>query len=410
MKFFEVEKIELETEIETSCWIRYIRSSKTVTFLQCYDGTTDMDIQLVVDKDQMIDLQRGDYIYVKAIKIKSRGTQEFELKIKQIKILSHPKHFPLAKIDSSTEFLREIPQYRTKTVDISSILKLRSKIELLISQYYDQKHFLKVTPPLITPSDCEGAGETFELDKEFFQKPAFLTVSSQMYLESLVRSFSQVYCFAPAFRADPSLSSRHLAEFWMLEVEIITDDVDEVIKESLDLIRFIGESLLLYKDLLIQIDKQLPLKIEEKIKSKFKILTYKEATSILGKPILGAKEEKELMILLDSSIVLKDFPVEFKPFYMKRDRDITKSFDILVKGVGEVVGGSLREADDQVLKQRMTDSLIKSLDWYLDIRTVDKIYTGGFGLGFERILMYYLEVDSIKEIAIFPRYYGKMQF
>ena len=301
-----------------------------------------------------------------------------------------------------------MPHFRSKIVSMACVMKLRSHIELSIAQFYSDKVFLKVTPPLITPSDCEGAGEVFYLGKDFFKKEAFLTVSSQMYLEAMVRSFSQVYCLAPAFRADPSLSPRHLAEFWMLEVELISQDISEVIQESLDLITFVGQELLKQDELLPQLDKELPTRIKLKLAETFKQLTYEQACDLLGKQIKGSKEEKELMIKLDSSIILTDFPVDQKPFYMKREGLITKSFDILVKGVGEVVGGSLREEDSTILSSRMSPSLQETLGWYLDIKKIDKIPTGGFGLGLERILMYYLELESIKDAIPFPRWLDRM--
>jgi asparaginyl-tRNA synthetase len=194
----------------------------------------------------------------------------------------------------------------------------------------------------------------------------------------------------------------------MLEAEFITDDVSEVIEESIKLIQFIGQSLLKYPDLLTQLEKDLPSRIIQKISEEFKIISYKDASLFLGKEILGSKEEKDLMEKMSSSVVLTDFPIAQKPFYMKQIGDTTKSFDILVKGVGEVVGGSLREKSSKVLKDRMTISSIQTLQWYLDMREVDEMATGGFGLGFERILMYFLELDSIKDIVPFPRWMGRM--
>lgn len=287
-------------------------------------------------------------------------------------------------------------------------MKLRSYVESQLGVYLQDKAVIKIAPPLITPSDCEGAGEVFALGKDFFKKDSFLTVSSQMYLEAMVRSFSQVYSLAPAFRADPSLSPRHLAEFWMLEAEYITEDLSEVIDSSLDLIKFIGQALLTQKTLLKQISPDLESKIEKKLKEEFKIISYEEACILLGKEITSSQEEKELMTLLDSCVVLTHFPVDQKPFYMKRVGDYTESFDILVKGVGEIVGGSLREKSSQILKERMSPSLQETLSWYLEMRDVDTITTGGFGIGFERVIMYFLEQESIKDIAPFPRWLGRM--
>ena len=408
MKLYEVEKLDYEKRLKTKAWVRYIRKSSKVVFLQCYDGTTSEDIQMVLSRDKLGDLSRGDYISVDACKVESRGTQDFELQIEEYLIVSKPEKYPIEKRDSSVETLREIPQYRTKVRKQAVVMKLRSKLERYISEYFDEKCFCKITPPLITPSDCEGAGEVFSLGDDFFKKEAYLTVSSQMYLEAMTRSFSQVYCLAPAFRADPSLSPRHLAEFWMLEVEIISKDMRKVIQESLSLIQYIGESLLKEKSLLDEIDKELYSRIEKKVKEDVRIISYKEAKDILGKEIKGSVEEKELMEILGSSIVLTDFPIEQKPFYMKREGEYTKSFDVLLRGIGEVVGGSMREESKEILSSRISKSLQDTLSWYLDMRDVDRIQTGGFGLGFDRILMYYLELDSIKESITFPRWFERL--
>lgn len=408
MKMCEVVKLELESKVQTKVWVRYVRKSSKVMFLQCFDGTTTEDIQLVVPKDVYLELTRGDYIQVKATKIASKGTQVWEILVSELIILSHPAKYPLEKRDASLETLREIPQYRTKTRKFSSIMKLKSILEFSIAKFYSEKSFTKISPPLLTPSDCEGAGEVFSVGKDFFEREAFLTVSSQMYLEAMTRSFSQVYCLAPAFRADPSLSSRHLAEFWMLEIEKTTDSLEDIISEAISLMKFIGLELLRERELLDLLDKDLASRIEAKVASEFKVISYKEASELLGKEILGSVEEKELMEKLGTGVVLTHFPAHYKPFYMLKEGDLTHSFDILAPGVGEIVGGSMREKDVSILRGRMSKELQESLAWYLDIREVDSISTGGFGLGFERILMYYLEIESIKDIATFPRWMGRM--
>lgn len=408
MKLYEVQQAKIDEIVDTQVWVRYVRKSGKVVFLQCYDGTTDEDTQFVVPKDKYLEAKRGDYLKIFGVKVTSKGTQEYEILVDKYEVVSRPEAFPLEKKDASIETLREIPHFRCKTTTSATILKLRSLVELGLSQYFDEKKITKVTPPLITPSDCEGAGETFSLGKDFFKKSAYLTVSSQMYLEAMVRSLSQVYCLAPAFRADPSLSPRHLAEFWMLEVEMISDQLEEIIQEAQELIQQIGKILLQHPQLLQHIDKGLVEKIEKKISTIYKRITYAEACTILGKEIKGSKEEKELMEKLDSSIILTHFPSDQKPFYMKTKGKETYSFDILVKGVGEVVGGSLREEDAKILEEKMTSGMKSTLDWYLAIRKVDKIPTGGFGLGLERVLMFYLEQESIKEISPFPRWFGRM--
>lgn len=408
MKMCEVVKLELETKVQTQAWVRYVRKSSKVMFLQCFDGTTVEDIQLVVPKEIYVELTRGDHIQVKATKVASKGTQVWELLVSEVTIVSHPQKYPIEKRDASLETLREIPQYRTKTRKFSSIMKLKSIIELSIAKFYSDKSFTKISPPLLTPSDCEGAGEVFSVGKDFFGREAYLTVSSQMYLEAMARSLSQVYCLAPAFRADPSLSSRHLAEFWMLEIEKTTDSLGDIIAEALSLIKFIGHELLRERELLDLLDKELAIRIEEKVASEFKVISYQAASELLGKEILGSVEEKELMEKLRTGVVLTHFPSHYKPFYMLREGDVTHSFDILAPGVGEIVGGSMREKDAGILRERMSSQFQESLAWYLDIREVDSISTGGFGLGFERILMYYLEIESIKDIATFPRWMGRM--
>lgn len=408
MKLYEVQLAKIDEAVETQAWVRYVRKSGKVVFLQCYDGTCDEDTQFVVPKEKYEEVKRGDYLKIYGVKVVSKGTQDYEILVDKAEILSRPQSFPLEKKDSSIETLREIPQFRCKTSTSSAILKLRSLVELGLSEYFATKKVTKVTPPLITPSDCEGAGETFSLDKDFFKKPAYLTVSSQMYLEAMVRSLSQVYCLAPAFRADPSLSPRHLAEFWMLEVEKISDSLEDIIQEATELIEQVGKILLAHPQLLKQIDDDLVEKITKQVKTIYKQLTYLEACEILGKEIKGSKEEKELMDKLGSSVILTHFPADQKPFYMKQKGKESFSFDILLQGVGEVVGGSLREEDSQILEGKMTESMKSTLDWYLEIRQVDKIPTGGFGLGLERILMFYLHQESIKEISPFPRWFGRM--
>jgi len=409
-KLKELKELEYEQEVVIRGWVRFIRKAKDIAFLHLFDGSTVKDIQVVISKEQRSLVARGAYLEIFGSKIKSKGSgQDFEVYTKELKVLSSSQEYPIQKkIGEDKDYLRTIPQYRTKTKKMMAITYLRSFIEMKIQHYYLEKSTMKITPPLITPSDCEGAGEVFSLGEDFFKKSSFLTVSSQLYLESMVRSFSEVYCLAPAFRADPSLSPRHLSEFWMLEYETLTDSLDEVIQEATALIEFIGQSLLAEDSYLDLIDKGLKDRIKEKITSSFQRISYEEALKLLKVESIGSKEEKLLLDHFSCPVILTHFPIEEKPFYMKQREGTTLSFDILLEGVGEIVGGSLREEDSKVLKSRMDKKLRKDLSWYLDIRDKDSIPTGGFGLGFERILMYFLEEESIKDISLFPRWKGHL--
>lgn len=442
------------TKIQVSGWIKASRISKNVAFIDIVDGTTHQDVKCIVRPPSLLPeaLNTGSSIEVSGVWSEGKGKQKHEVQVTsenegKVNVLGEIEElYPLQKKNHSIQFLRTIPQYRWRTESLASILRFRSQVETNLVNFFNKHSFIKTHPPIVTASDCEGAGEMFRIEsnsmlnntkeqEKFFGKEAFLTVSTQLHLETLCAALNRVWTLTPCFRAEESDTNRHLSEFWMLEAEIaFTDSLTEVTKFAELMIKSTVEMLVENKNnegsnLIDTVDKS----IKDQMTSRWEMLlskenwdsiTYTEAIEILQKnvqdgkvkftysPVWGdsLKSEHEKWLAgeyFKGPVFVTDYPLEEKAFYMKinEDKKTVACFDLLVPDIGELIGGSLREHD----LQKLTDEMIrrsmdpKSLEWYLDLRRNGSMPHGGFGMGFERLLLYLSHGENIKDVIPFPR-------
>ena len=365
-------------------WIRAVRKSKYRTFIDVSNGHASH--QVVTD-------DKGPFHVGSAVQCHGTWTthnKQTEFVADAIRIVgpSHSLHYPLQNKDHNATFLRGFPQFTTRRPYVANIMKTKSRMILEIHKYLqEQLDFLHVHTPILTNNDCEEGGDAFEIKSSLFKKQAYLTVSSQLHLECM--AFQRAYTISPCFRAERTLSSRHLAEFHMLECEVqFLDRLDDLINLAIDLLNHILVALSLK-----------PLT--------FTTLTYDEAYKLLQSlhdyenPLeygdFTSDQEQSLLVHLNTAAIVTHFPKAHKPFYMKAHDGYAECFDLLVPGAGEVVGGSLRSLDHM------------PIDWYNDIRQHGATPHGGFGMGIERLLMYTLGLDSIRDTMPFPRYYKHMR-
>jgi asparaginyl-tRNA synthetase len=456
MKIIEIKQVYRQTgeyldkEIEIAGWLRTVRSSKEFAFMEINDGSFFKGLQVVLandlkDFEKLNKLNIGSSLKVKGVLIKSPAKgQDFELKASEIVVYQEAKEdYPLQKKRHSFEFLRTISHLRTRSNTFSAVFRLRSALSFAIHKFFQEKNFSYVHTPIISTSDAEGAGEMFrvstldlgnpkrtdkgEIDysKDFFGQQVGLTVSGQLNAEALIMGLRNVYTFGPTFRAENSNTTRHASEFWMLEPEMAFYDL----KKDMDLAQEMIVYLLNYvlKDLPEEmeffnnfIDKDLKDRLNKIVKADFKRITYTEAIEILEKadkkfeyPVkwgIDLQTEHERYICEDvynSPIFVTDYPKDIKAFYMRLNDDnkTVAAMDLLVPGVGEIIGGSQREERLDVLKQRMKEAGLseKEYSWYLDLREYGSVEHAGFGLGFERLIMYLSGMTNIRDVIPFPR-------
>lgn len=440
-KYKELDKIRLIG------WVRSNRDSGSIGFISFFDGTSINSVQLVYKKADTINFElakiarTGAAICVDGTVIESiKENQNFEILISDFKILKQSdEDYPLQKKEHSNEFLRSIAHLRPRTNKFNTIMKVRSEIAFAIHNFFHQNDFVWVSSPIITANDAEGAGENFFVDskeKRFFDKQASLTVSGQLHAEAYAQSYKRVYTFGPTFRAEKSNTNRHISEFWMVEPEIAFCDINQlmfliemfikylirfVLKNCKEEIAFLNKS----------VDSNLAKRLLDVVDCEFEKVEYKEAIKILKNEIskghkfedndiffgkdLASEHEKYLCeVVYKRPIFLYNFPQEIKAFYMKQNLDGTTvaACDLLVPGIGEIVGGSQREDDYKKIVKRCNALNIKTddIDWYLNLRRFGYFKSSGFGLGFERFLMYITGVNNIKDTIPFPRAYGQINF
>lgn len=463
MERIEIKKLnethkDLEGKEVLVCgWIRSIRDTKSFGFIEINDGSFFKNLQVVFDNslDNFTEIARlniGSAIRVSGYVVETpQAKQPYEIKATAVEIegLSSPE-YPLQKKRHTFEYLRTIAHLRPRTNTFSAVFKVRSVLAFAIHQFFQERGFVYVHTPIITSSDCEGAGEMFQVttldldsvprnDKgevdykeDFFGKHTSLTVSGQLAVEPYAMAFGKVYTFGPTFRAENSNTTRHAAEFWMIEPEIAFADLNDDMKLAEDMIRYIIKYVLENAkeemDFFNQfIDKGLYERLNNILNSDFGCITYTEAIELLEKsghefqyPIKwGADLQTEHERYLTEQIMKKpmfviNYPKEIKAFYMRvnDDNKTVAAMDLLVPGVGEIIGGSQREERLDVLVKRMEEMDLdrEEYDWYLDTRRFGGTKHAGFGLGFERMLMYMTGMQNIRDVLSYPRTVNNAEF
>ena len=455
--------------IQVCGWIRTVRESKRVLFVNLNDGSTPKNLQIVCDPQEFGSrkpghMNAGAALQVEGTLEKSPGSeQDFELRASKVEVLgpADPATYPLQPKRHSLEFLRSVGHMRVRTATFSSVLRVRHALSKAIHDFFDREGFYYVHTPLLTSSDAEGAGEMFRVesaqgpsqhpDKDgFFGKPTYLTVSGQLEAELLAMGLSRVYTFGPTFRAEHSNTTRHLAEFWMIEAEVAFADIHQNMDLAEALIKsIVGYTLSDYSDDLELLARRMaeeqkllkrelrnPMGLRDRLefilKGDFRRVTYDEAFEILvesrknrkGKFQFPLKEwgsnlqsEHECYLVEEHfrcPVIVYDYPKAIKSFYMRCNSDgrTVAAMDLLFPGVGEVVGGSQREERIEVLQARMKDLKVdpEELWWYLDTRRFGSAVHSGFGLGLERIVQFATGMDNIRDSIPFPRAHRQCQF
>ena len=449
-EIYDLYKDYLDKEIVVKGWIRKHRKQKEIGFIDISDGTCFKKLQVVYDKeltdfDRFAKIHFGSAIYVKGV-LQTRE-EKIELKATEIKVIGDcDEDYPIQPKKHTKEFLREQAYLRPRTTLFQAIFRIRSIAAMAIHEYFGLHGFIYLHAPIFTASDCEGAGEMFQvttqdLDKiakdgkldyseEFFKKKVGLSVSTQFEAETFAQAFSKVYTFGPTFRADHSNTPYHVAEFWQIEPEVAFCDLERIMDIAEDMLKYVIEYALKHaKEELEYLDKYeeqgLIEKLEKTIKQDFKRVTYKECIDILQKsgrnwefkPEYGAdiakEHEKYLTEYFKCPIFITMWKKELKSFYMKQMDDGTvAAADLELPGIGETFGMSQREDDYQKLLDRMKelDMKIEDYEWYLKLRKYGTCERSGFGIGFERLLMYITGIKNIRDVIPYPRTYGSCEF
>ena len=447
--------------VELAGWIRNIRVSKQFGFIELNDGSFFQNLQIVFE-DQLENFEAigklgiSTALYVSGTIVASPGAgQKVELKAEEIVVEgSCPSDYPLQKKRHTFEYLRTIAHLRPRTNTFSAVFRLRSVLAYAIHRYFQEKGFVYVNTPIITASDCEGAGEMFQLttlpladvprtqdgsvdySMDFFGKPANLTVSGQLNAEAFAMAFRNVYTFGPTFRAENSNTARHAAEFWMLEPEIAFADLEQNMALAEDMIKYLintaltelPEEMAFFNQF---VDKGLLDRMQHIVSSDFGRVTYTEAVAILEEAVKAKKVEFQYPVEwgidlqteherylteqhFQKPVFVTDYPKDIKAFYMRLNDDgrTVAAMDLLVPGIGEIIGGSQREERLDLLELRMRELELNPEDywWYLDLRKYGGARHAGFGLGFERLIMYVSGMGNIRDVVAFPRVANSAEF
>ena len=445
----------MDKEVVLEGWVRNHRKQKEFGFIDFSDGTCFKHIQVVYDNklEDFESIQKyhvGSAIKVVGIVIKSQGKgQEFEVQAKEVVLLGEcPEDYPIQPKKHSREFLREQAYLRPRTNLFQAVFRVRSIASYAIHKYFQDRGYVYFHAPLITASDCEGAGEMFHVtcldlenvpkedgkidySKDMFSKATSLTVSGQLEAETFALAYKKTYTFGPTFRAENSNTKTHANEFWMIEPEIAFCDLNsdmEIMEEMLKyVVSYVLEHCKNEMEFLDKfVEKGLLDKLTKLVNSKFTRVTHKEVIDILRKadvkwefePKQGediAKEhEKYITEYFDGPVFITDWPKDIKAFYMKQnpDGETVAAVDLEVPGAGELMGGSQREEDYEKLVTRMDELGMdkEELDWYINLRKYGGCIHSGFGMGFERLLIYLTGVENIRDVIPFPRTPGNCEF
>ncbi len=454
-------EIAADSNICLQGWVRTRRDSKAgFSFINLHDGSCFAPIQLVADKDlpnydsEILKLTTGCSLRCQGKLVESRGRgQNFEIQVESIEVLGwveDPDTYPIQPKKHSYEFLREVAHLRPRTNTFGAMTRVRHAASLAVHEYFSQHGFNWIHTPIVTASDAEGAGQMFRVstldqmnlpkndkgnidyNQDFFGRETFLTVSGQLNVEAYCMAMSKVYTFGPTFRAENSNTSRHLAEFWMVEPEIAFGDLNDLANLAEDFLKSVFRSVLdrCPDDMAFfaeRVEPEAITRLETFIEQPFARVEYSEAIEILqnsGKkfqfPVnwgLDLQTEHERFLTEEhfkGPVVVMNYPDEIKAFYMRQNDDgkTVAAMDVLAPGIGEIIGGSQREERLDILQQRMAHHGIDKTeyDWYLDLRRYGTVPHAGFGLGFERLILYITGLSNIRDVIPYPRTPGRADF
>ena len=447
------EKKELIDSNVTVCgWVRTSRDSKNMAFIELNDGTSLKHLQIVIDKAVISDISEfmklGTSLKVVGKLVKSAvAVDSVEINAESIELLGEcPAEYPLQKKRHSLEYLRTIPHLRVRTNTFNAVLRVRSVVSAAVHEFFQNRHFVYIHTPLITASDCEGAGEMFKVTTigysneykneeeynadDFFGRRAALSVSGQLEGEVAAMAMGKIYTFGPSFRAEKSNTPRHVAEFWHVEPEVAFAELPDIIEIAEDMIKYIIRAVLQkcpeeMKFFNQHFEKGLIEKLENVVNNDFAVMTYTEAIEELLKadkefqyPVewgcdLQTEHEKYISEeVCKKPVFLTDYPKEIKSFYMKQNPDgkTVAATDLLVPGVGEIIGCSEREADlDKLLEaMKIRGMSIEDYEHYIALRRFGSVPHSGFGLGLERIILYITGMQNIRDVILYPRTVGNI--
>ena len=433
-------------------WVRTSRDSKNMAFIELNDGTSLKHLQIVIDKAKLADISQfmpgGTAIKVIGTVVEGAVNNAVEVNADEIELLGVcPGEYPLQKKRCTLEFLRTMPHLRVRTNTFNAIFRVRSVAAAAVHKFFQDRNFVYINTPLLTASDCEGAGEVFKVttigysDKykneeeyyadDFFGKRAGLSVSGQLEGEVAAMAMGKIYTFGPSFRAEKSNTLRHVAEFWHVEPEIAFAELDDIIEIAQAMIKFIIGSVVEQCPSELEFfekffEKGLRAKLQNILDNEFAILDYTEAIELLKKadvkfqyPVewgCDLQTEHERYIteqIFNKPVFVTNYPKAIKSFYMKQNPDgkTVAATDLLVPGVGEIIGGSQREEDlDKLLAEMEARGMgLEEYSDYIDLRRFGSVPHGGYGLGFERIIMYMTGVQNIRDVILYPRTVGSIR-
>jgi asparaginyl-tRNA synthetase len=443
----------LDTDITVCGWVRTSRDSKNMAFIELNDGTSLAHLQIVINKNEINNA--ADFMHLgSSLRISGRlvpgavkaGT--VELNASSIELLGDcPPEYPLQKKRHTLEYMRTIPHLRVRTNTFNAMLRVRSVLAASIHEFFQERNFTYVNTPIITASDCEGAGEMFKVttigysDKykneeeyyadDFFGRRAGLSVSGQLEGEVACMGMGKIYTFGPSFRAENSNTQRHVAEFWHIEPEVAFAELPDIIELAQDMVKHIIKAMLeqcpaetdFFQE---HFEKDLRAKLQKALADDFKVLTYTKAVEILEKhndefkykvhwgDDLQTEHERYITEKeFNCPVFLIDYPKDIKAFYMKQNPDgkTVAATDLLMPGVGEIIGCSERESDYGKLTAAMKERGMNESDYedYLDLRRFGSVPHSGFGLGFERMIMYCTGIENIRDVQLYPRTVGNIR-
>lgn len=443
-----------DKEITVCGWARTVRDSKNIAFIELNDGAFK-SVQIVVEREKVANYEEiikqnvgsSFEVFGKVI-VTPNAQQPFEINATSVKVLGEcATDYPLQKKRHTVEFLRTIPTIRCRGNLFNAVFRIRSVAAFAIHKFFNERNFVYVNTPIITANDCEGAGEMFQVttlnldriakdgkvdySKDFFGKKVSLTVSGQLHEETITHAFGKTYTFGPTFRAENSNTSRHAAEFWMMEPEICFCDLDGVMNNEEEMIKYVISYVMKECNDEIQflnkfVDTGLIERLNNVVSHEFVRLDYTDAIEILKKadknfvfPVkwgidLQSEHERYLTEeVYKKPVFLKNYPKDIKAFYMRQNDDgkTVAAVDMLVPGIGELIGGSQREERLDKLTARIHELGLKKEDyaWYLDTRRYGTNVHSGYGLGFERLVMYLTGISNIRDVELFPRTVGSIQ-